>query len=118
MQLSHGRSVGMLGLTMLKTMMVVLQYWLVFSWLGVEISFISTFAAVSLMMFGLVVFPTISFIEIGLRWEFSYLLFSVYTSNLLGITIGASIIWLLNIVFPAIIGAFWLIFRPSHRHDP
>ena len=118
MQLSHGTSVGMLGLTMLKTMMVVLQYWLVFSWLGVEISFISTFAAVSLMMFGLVVFPTISFIEIGLRWEFSYLLFSVYTSNLLGITIGASIIWLLNIVFPAIIGAFWLIFRPIHRHDP
>lgn len=118
MQLTHGTSVGMLGLTILKTMMVILQYWLVFSWLGVEISFISTFAAVSLMMFGLVVFPTISFIEIGLRWEFSYLLFSVYTSNLLGITIGASIIWLLNIVLPAIIGAFWLIFRPIHRHDP
>lgn len=117
MQISLDTSIVLLGLTMLKTMIIVLQYWIVFSWLGVDLPFISTFAGVSLMMFGLVVFPSISFVEIGLRWEFSYLLFSVYTTNLLGITIGASIIWLLNVVLPAIIGAFWLIFRPIHRLD-
>lgn len=117
MQISFDTSIVLLGLTMLKTMIIVLQYWIVFSWLGVDLPFISTFTGVSLMMFGLVVFPSISFVEIGLRWEFSYLLFSVYTTNLLGITIGASIIWLLNVVLPAIIGAFWLIFRPIHRLD-
>jgi hypothetical protein len=118
MQISHGTSFFMLGLTILKTMIVVYQYWLVFLWLGVEIPLHSTLAGVSLMLFGLVVVPTISFVEIGLRWEFSYLLFSVYTSNLLGITIGASIIWLLNVVLPALIGAFWLMVRPIHRLDP
>jgi hypothetical protein len=70
------------------------------------------------MLFGLVVIPTISFVEIGLRWEFSYILFSVNTSNLLGITIGTTIIWLLNVLLPAIIGAFWLIFKPIDRIDP
>jgi len=118
MQINHETSIVMLGLTILKTLVIVFQYWVVFSWLGVDISFISTFAGVSLMLFGLVVIPTISFVEIGLRWEFSYLLFSVYTSNLLGITIGATIIWLLNVVLPAIIGAFWLIFKPIDRIDP
>jgi hypothetical protein len=107
----------LVGLTMLKSIVFIVQYWLIFSWLGVDISFLSAFVGVSLMVFGLVVVPTVSFLEIGLRWEFSYLLFSVYTSNLLGITIGATIIWLLNVALPALIGAFWLMFRPVVRHD-
>jgi hypothetical protein len=117
LQIKIDTSLVLVGLTMLKSIVFIVQYWLIFSWLGVEISFFSAFVGVSLMVFGLVVVPTVSFLEIGLRWEFSYLLFSVYTSNLLGITIGATIIWLLNVALPALIGAFWLMFRPVVRHD-
>jgi hypothetical protein len=116
-QIKIDASLVLVGLTMLKSIVFIVQYWLIFSWLGVDISFLSAFVGVSLMVFGLVVVPTVSFLEIGLRWEFSYLLFSVYTSNLLGITIGATIIWLLNVALPALIGAFWLMFRPVVRHD-
>ncbi|MCE2756744.1 MAG: flippase-like domain-containing protein [Chitinophagaceae bacterium] len=112
MQLGFDTSFALIGLTLLKSLVFIFQYWLIFTWLGVELSFFSTFIGVSLMVFGLVVIPTVSFLEIGLRWELSYLLFSMYTSNLLGITIGATIIWFLNVVLPAIIGAFWVIVRP------
>lgn len=105
MQLGFDTSFALIGLTLLKSLVFIFQYWLIFTWLGLELSF-STFIGVSLMVFGLVVIPTVSFLEIGLRWELSYLLFSMYTSNLLGITIGATIIWFLNVVLPAIIGAF------------
>lgn len=112
MQLGFDTSFALIGLTLLKSLVFIFQYWLIFTWLGLELSFFSTFIGVSLMVFGLVVIPTVSFLEIGLRWELSYLLFSMYTSNLLGITIGATIIWFLNVVLPAIIGAFWVIVRP------
>ena len=61
------------------------------------------------MVFGLAIMPTISFIEIGLRWEFSYFIFSFFTENLLAVTIGTTLIWFLNIVLPSVIGAL-LIF--------
>lgn len=98
-------------LTFLKCFIFIFQYWLIFKWLGVELAASQVFIGVSIMVFALAVMPTISFIEIGLRWEFSFIIFSAYTTNLVGVTIGTTIVWLLNIVLPAIIGAFWLLFR-------
>jgi hypothetical protein len=83
--------------------------------LGIDLAFSDVFIGVSIMIYGLIIMPTISFIELGLRWEFSFVLFSAYTSNLLGITICAGIIWVLNIVIPAIIGSIWLMFKPVRR---
>lgn len=98
-------------LTFLKCFIFIVQYWLIFKWLGVELAFSQVFIGVSIMVFALAVMPTISFIEIGLRWEFSFVIFSAFTPNLVGVTICTTIIWLLNIVLPAIIGALWLLFR-------
>ena len=98
-------------LTFLKCFIFIVQYWLIFTWLGIELSFVQVFMGVSIMVFALAVMPTISFVEIGLRWEFSFVIFSAFTPNLVGVTICTTIVWLLNIVLPAIIGALWLLFR-------
>ncbi|MFZ9742587.1 MAG: lysylphosphatidylglycerol synthase domain-containing protein [Chitinophagaceae bacterium] len=100
---------------LLKSLITVFQYWIIFSWLGIDLAFSEVFIGVSIMIYGLIIMPTISFIELGLRWEFSFVLFSAYTNNLLGITLCAGIIWFLNIVIPAIIGAIWLMFKPVRR---
>ena len=105
------RTILVFGLTFLKCFIFIFQYWLIFKWLGVELTISQVFIGVSIMIFALAVMPTISFIEIGLRWEFSFVIFSVFTANIVGVTIGTTIVWLLNIVLPAIIGAFWLLFR-------
>ena len=96
-------------LTITKCSIFIVQYWLIFKWLGIELSLLQVFIGVSIMIFILALTPTLSFIEIGLRWEFSYLIFSVFTNNLIGVTIGTTIVWFLNIVLPAVIGAIWLL---------
>ena len=47
--------------------------------------------------------------NLGLRWQFSILLFTAYTSNVFGLTMGITLIWLLNMVIPAIIGLILLL---------
>ncbi|MEY2595486.1 MAG: hypothetical protein RI965_758 [Bacteroidota bacterium] len=111
LSIKPSRTAMVFVLTFLKCFIFILEYWLIFKWLGVELSISQVFMGVSIMVFALAVMPTISFIEIGLRWEFSFVIFSAFTQNLVGVTIGTTIVWLLNIVLPAIIGAFWLLFR-------
>lgn len=96
-------------LTIIKCFIFILQYWLIFQWIGLGLTFNQVFMGVSIMVFGLAIMPTISFIEIGLRWEFSYFIFSFFTENLLAVTIGTTLIWSLNILLPSVIGAL-LIF--------
>ena len=100
-------------LTMLRTFVFVFQYVLIFTWLGVDLQWYEVFLGITIMVYGLAILPTLSFFEIGLRLEFSYYLFSLFTANLFAITVGTTIIYIVNIVFPAIIGSFWLIFKPK-----
>jgi hypothetical protein len=56
-------------------------------------------------------------IELGLRWQFSILLLSPFTSNVLGLTMGVTFVWLLNLMLPALVGAF-LLFRVGKQEEP
>lgn len=109
-------------LTISKCIIFSVQYWLIFQWLGLGLSFPQVFTGISIMLLGLAVMPTFAFLEIGIRWEFSFIIFSVYTQNLAAITIGITIVWFLNIVMPAIMGAFWLMLNGQsnkknlHKH--
>jgi hypothetical protein len=100
-------------LTVLRCIVFIFQYWLVFKWLGVGLAWTEVFIGVTIMVYWLAILPTISFLEVGLRWEFSILLFAVFTTNMLGVTIGTTIIWLMNIIFPAIIGSVWITLKPK-----
>lgn len=111
-QLSH--CIYLLLLTVLRCLVFIFQYWLIFKWLGVELVWTEVYIGVTIMVYWLAILPTISFLEVGLRWEFSILLFSVFINNPLSVTIGTTIIWLMNIVFPAIIGSVWITLRPRN----
>jgi hypothetical protein len=68
------------------------------------------------MLLWLAVIPTVSMVELGLRWQFSIFLLSPYTSNVLGLTMGVTFVWLLNLMLPALVGAF-LLLRVGKQQD-
>jgi hypothetical protein len=43
--------------------------------------------------------------ELGLRWEYSILLFGTISDNTIGVYAAATSIWLLNLVLPAMLGS-------------
>jgi hypothetical protein len=80
------------------------------------------FWLVSVLFLCLAIWPTIAILELGLRWEYSLFLFSLYSSNTVGIYAVATAIWLINLVVPAMAGSLFLlglrIFKKEKTPDP
>ncbi|MFN5761618.1 MAG: hypothetical protein ACK44U_06010, partial [Sphingobacteriales bacterium] len=64
---------------------------------------------VSILFFWLAIGPTITLMELGLRWEYSILLFGTISDNTIGVYAAATSIWLLNLVLPAMLGSLSIL---------
>jgi uncharacterized membrane protein len=53
--------------------------------------------------------PTISLAELGIRSQISLYVFSQFCSDNLGILLVSGIIWLINIILPAVAGSLILL---------
>ena len=98
-----------LAWSFLRYAIFMLQYWLFFQLMDVHIGFMETCIGLSVMLLLLAVVPTVSMVELGLRWQFSIFLLSPFTSNVLGLTMAVTFVWLLNLMLPALVGAFLLV---------
>jgi len=95
--------------SLLRYAIIIVQYWLIFKVIGLEVDLFQTFIAISIMLFVLSIIPTISLVELGLRWQISILVFDPYTTNVFGLTMGVTLIWVLNMIVPAGIGALLML---------
>lgn len=95
--------------SLLRYIIFVIQYWLIFRIIGLDLTIFPTFIGISIMLFLLSILPTISLVELGLRWQISILVFAPYTTNAFGLTMATTLIWLLNLVVPAALGAFFIL---------
>jgi hypothetical protein len=95
--------------SLLRYAIIIVQYWLIFKVIGLEVDLFQTFIAISIMLFVLSIIPTISLVELGLRWQISILVFDPYTTNVFGLTMGVTLIWVLNMLVPAGIGALLML---------
>lgn len=98
------------GVSALRYLVFVLQYILMLQALDAGLAWWTGFWAVSAFFVLMAVMPSIALLELGLRWQYSFLIFGIYSSNLLGIYTAATGIWLINLVIPAVVGSL-LIFR-------
>lgn len=101
-------------LSSLRFIFFILQYWLLFKMTNTGIGLRDTYAAISIMLLWLAIVPTLSFLELGLRWEFALMLMGSLTDNALGIAVSVTAVWLINLMLPAAIGAF-VLFRYRTR---
>jgi hypothetical protein len=57
----------------------------------------------------LAIIPTVSLAELGVRGQVSLFVFSLFTSNSLGIVATAAGMWVINIILPAAAGSLLLL---------
>ena len=94
----------------------LLQYWLMFEVVDLSLDFVQVSITISVLLLILSILPTISFVELGLRWQLSILLFAPLTSNVTALTMGVTLVWVLNLILPAGIGAILMLTSRWQKH--
>jgi hypothetical protein len=98
-----------LSLSVTRFVVFIIQYNLLLQVMHVEVGWWQGFWIVSVLFLWLAIWPTIALLELGLRWEYSILLFSLVSDNTVGIYAVATGIWLINLVLPALAGSLFML---------
>ena len=85
------------------------QYYLIFLAFGVDFGLLNSLMCVSVIFLCLSVIPAVTLTEIGVRGATVLYFTGFYTENTAGVLAAAYLIWLINIIIPAIAGAFLLL---------
>jgi hypothetical protein len=98
-----------LSLSVTRFVVFIIQYNLLLQVMHVDAGWWQGFWMVSVLFLWLAIWPTIALLELGLRWEYSILLFSMVSDNTVGIYTVATGIWLINLVLPALAGSLFML---------
>jgi len=74
----------------------------------VDINFLQSILSVMLVFFFITLTPTITIAEIGVRGSVALLVFMKFSSNVIGILSSTFLLWVINLIIPAIIGSFFI----------
>jgi uncharacterized membrane protein YbhN (UPF0104 family) len=91
------------------------QFYLIFLFLEFEINLLTSFLLTSVIYFVITAIPTIALAELGVRGTVSVAVFSLFYGNAFNETLAlnvistSSIIWLMNVIIPALLGSFPLV---------
>jgi len=96
-------------LSLLRFLVFGIQYILMLRFLQVGVGWWPGFWSVSVLFLLLAMVPTIALLELGMRWEYSLVLFRMYSTNVVGIYAAATGIWLINLVLPALAGSLLIL---------
>jgi uncharacterized membrane protein YbhN (UPF0104 family) len=98
-----------LSLSIIRYLVFVAQYLLLFQLFGVSMPWWQGFNAVSVMFLILAIVPMPGIAELGIRGKASIALFTTFSSNAVGILVTSGSIWLINLILPAIIGSLLVL---------
>lgn len=99
----------LLSLSLFRYLVFLVQYALVFNFFEVDIPFLPLVACTSVLFLMLAVIPTIALAELGVRGQISLFVYGIFSQNTLEILVATAIIWIINIIFPAVAGSFILL---------
>ena len=92
-----------------RYMIFILQYLLLLHVMKVEINTIIGISLISIFYLIMALAPTIGIIELPVRASLSLFILGVYSKNILGIQAATFLIWVINIVIPAITGSIFVL---------
>ena len=101
--------IKILILSTIRYAVFIIQYWLIFKLFDVDLLTWQVMGTVSVLFLVLAVVPTIALAELGIRSKASIALFSIFSTNTLGILVATASIWLINIIFPAVAGSLFVL---------
>jgi len=99
----------LLLLSLLRYVIFVAQYFLLFSLFEVHASAGVVWSVMSVVFLTLAVVPTIALVEIGLRGKISLQLMALFTANGLGVLLTSVSIWFINLIIPALAGSVLIL---------
>ena len=113
-QHSPGQLAAALCLSLLRSAVFMLQFGLVLASTGLHLTFATAFCAVSLMYCFVSVIPSFALVEWGVRGSMALLFIMPIGGQPAQIVTATAVVWLMNVAFPAAVGAL-LLFLPTHR---
>lgn len=87
------------------------QFYLLLNFFNVNISFINSFIVVGIFYLFLMFVPTFVLSEPGVRISTSIIVFTYYVNDISLIVYTVSLLWLINIVFPTILGTLFFVIQ-------
>ena len=85
-----------------------IQFLILLHVFNVDISFYDAILSVMLVFFFITLTPTITIAEIGVRGSMALLVFLKFSTNVIGILSSTFLLWIINLIIPAIIGSFFI----------
>jgi MFS family permease len=98
-----------LFLSLIRYVVYVVQYLLLFQLFGVDIAWWQITSLVCVQLMVMAVVPSIALAELGVRGQVSIALFGLFSSNTIGIIAAVSGIWLINLIVPALAGSLLIL---------
>lgn len=99
----------LLSLSTIRFGVFILQYYLLFSFFGVEVGFVETLWSTSLVFLILAIIPGFALADLGIRGEVNLKVLGLYSSNAIGIGFTAVIVWFINLIIPALAGSLLIL---------
>ena len=105
-----------LGVSILRYLVFSFQFFLLLQMFQVPIDYFNGIAVISVVYLMMAIIPTIALTELGVRGSVSLFVFGLYfeTANLLGsqlelgVISSSTLLWLINLAFPALLGTFFV----------
>jgi hypothetical protein len=107
-----------IGLSFLRYIVFTIQFLLLLKVFSVPVPFFDGVIIISLIFFVLSIIPTVTLTELGIRDSAAVYFFGIWFSHssgmsdsiLIGILSAATLLWIINLAIPAVIGTFF-VFR-------
>ena len=84
------------------------QFFILLHLFGVNIAYADAIVLTMIMLFVVSVIPTIAITEIGVRGSVAIFLFGLVSSNTVGILSATFVMWVINLLLPALIGTVFV----------
>lgn len=98
-----------LGLSLLRYLVFLLQYYFLFQFFGVELGLSLSFLTVAFLFLALALIPGVALAELGVRGQLSLWVVGAFSTNSLGIALTATTIWFINLILPALAGGALIV---------
>jgi hypothetical protein len=85
------------------------QFFILLQLFDVNIAYADAIVLIMIMLFAISIIPTITIItEIGIRGSVALALFGLLSANVAGIFSATFVMWIINLLFPALLGTIFI----------
>ncbi|MFD2242052.1 lysylphosphatidylglycerol synthase domain-containing protein [Flectobacillus roseus] len=102
---------------MIRHLVFILQFCLLFNWAGVKLPFVDTLSIVNSVFLAKTIIPALNFVsDLGVRELSAIYFMRHYAVDINQVITATFSLWLLNIGIPVLIGSIWILFTRKNAH--